>query len=511
MAKGFWARGGGRIGLFKIAAFCVSVALILTSGCFKRGPSEDPAIGDPLADLPVVLGNEALRLEQDTRGIGTLFNIGVFENRRLEANKVKAEREVEIEKLQNEISERFAYIKAVESIKNSIEKDCAVLPRYLELVNQIPRSDSTGKDLWKAAAVWVMVETTAGKYREFVDDMCTGQMVRKYLSVSDRVGKSVEARIQPSLSAAYGSFSNISSGYAQETDVSRLRKHIESLEKASETLRWVGSEYFDMHHETCMKNRAETTDVRGPTGASDDIFVKTFEETRSDIRMLADNVRLHIGVCRVYNSCMEKFANLMENGLQAKHVKPIEQLKGQLAAKEPEAPSKDSAALLTRGSEDIDRRVAAEADKMRRTRDQLEDLCKRPPDFSRRTEYLGQLREGQDELLGIKSVFYALNLFEDAEKAEAVKRLAERRVRAFDKLREMNDAQQEMRGYATELQRMPRPGSRTSAQRTKATEMRKKLQRFRIRFSQYRSDIDLEDSAGQALQMVDELTPQIGE
>jgi hypothetical protein len=487
------------------------LALIFTSGCFKRQPSEDAAIGDPLADLPVVLGNEALRLEQDTRGIGTLFNISVFEDRRREAEKVKAEREVEIERLQTEINERFAYINAVESIKNNIEKDCAVLPRYLELVNQLPRTNPTGGDLWKAAAVWVMVETTAGKYREFVDDMCTGQMARKYLSISDRVGKSVEARVQPSLSAAHGSFSNISSGYAKETDVSRLREHIESLDKASETLRWVGSEYFDAHHEICMKNRAEKTDARGPTGASDDMFVKTFEETRSDIRVLADNVRLHIGVCRVYNSCMEKFANLMENGLQAKDVKPIERLKGQLTAKEPEAPNKDSAALLTLGREDIDRRVAAEAEKMRRTRDQLEDLCKRQPDFSRPTEYLGQLREGQDELLGIKSVFYALNLFEDAEKADAVKRLTERRVRAFDKLREMHDAQQEMRSYATELQRMPRHGSRTSAQRTRVAEMRKKVQKYRIRFAQYRSDPALEDYAGQSLHMVDELAPQIGE
>lgn len=509
MAKGFWAWGGGKTGLFKIVAFCVGVALIFTPGCSK--PSEDAAIGDPLAGLPVVLGNEALRLEQDTRGIGTLFNISVFEDRRREAENAKAQHEAEIERLRTEINERFAYINAVESIKNNIEEDCAVLPRYLELASQIPRTDPTGEDLWKAAAVWVKVETTAGKYREFVDDICTGQMARKYLSVSDRVGKSVEARVQPSLSAAYGSFSNISSGYAQETDISRLREHIESLEKMSETLRWIGSEYFDMHHEICMKNRAERRDAGSPTGASDDVFVKTFEETRSEIRMLADNVRLHIGVCKVYNSCMGKFANLMENGLQAKDVKTIERLKGQLAAKEPEAPSKDSARLLTLGREDIDRRVAAEAEKMRRTRDELENLCRRQPDFARPTEYLGQLREGQEELLNVRSVFYALNLFEDAERTDAVKRLAERRVRAFNKLRDMHDAQQEMQGYATELQRMPRPGSRTSAQRTRVAEMRKTLQKYRIKFSQYRSDPDLEDYAEQSLNMVDGLTPQIGE
>jgi hypothetical protein len=512
MAKGFSARSSGRTGCFKLAAFCVGVALVFVAGCPRRQPSEQAAaLGDPLEDVPVVLGNEALRLEQETRGIGTLFNQSIFLDRKREADRVKAERELEIEKLEEEIEERFSYIRAVENIKNNIEEDCAILPRYLEFVSQIPITNPTGEHLWKAAAVWVKLERTAGQYREFVDDICTGQMARKYLSVSDRVQTSAENRVRPSLNAAGRSLADISSGYAQETAVSRLEQHLEALGKCSDTLGWIGADYFEEQHDICMKKAEARGGATRTTSANEEIFSKTFDERMSEIKMLTVDVGKHMGVCKVYSNCMEKFARLLENGLQARDVKPIKQLKKQLADKEPDAPNEDSAKVLTYGRDEMDRRVEAEAERMRRARDQLESLCRQPPDFARASEYLGQLRESQNEVLEIKSVFYALNLFEDAEKADAVKRLAERRVRAFDKLREMHDAQQEMQTYARELQQMPGPGMRTGAQHKRADAMRKSLRNYRIKFSPWKSNPDLEEYTRQCLDMVDELMAQVGE
>jgi hypothetical protein len=243
MGKGFSGRSSGKRGRLKTAAFCVGVALILAAGCSQRSPSDETAaLGDPLADLPVVLSNEALRLEQETRGIGTLFNQRMFEIRKSDAEAAKAEREIKIQELQKEIDERFAYVNAIEAIKNNIEMDCAILPRYLEYISQIPVRDPSGEHLWRAAAVWVKLEATAGKYREFVEDVCTGLMARTYLGIADRVQKSAEARAQPSVSAAYRNFSSISSGYARETVVSRLEQQLADLNKASDTLGWVGSE-----------------------------------------------------------------------------------------------------------------------------------------------------------------------------------------------------------------------------------------------------------------------------
>jgi len=512
MAKGFSGRSCGTRGRLKTAAFYVGVALILAAGCFQRRPSDETAaLGDPLADIPVVLGNEALRLEQETRGIGTLFNQGMFEARKRDAETAKAEREIKIQELQKEIEERFAYVNAIEAIKNNIEMDCRMLPRYLEFISQIPVRDPTGKHLWKAGAVWVKLEATAGKYREFVEDVCTGLMARTYLGIADRVQNSAEARVQPSVSAAYRNFSSISSGYARETVISRLEQQLADLNKASEVLGWVGPEYFDMHHKAFMKRKEARGGATQPTSESDEIFSKTFEETVSAIRTLNGDVRKHIGVCKVYNNCLDKFARLLENGLQAKDVDPIKGLKKQLADKEPDAPSKDSANVLKQGRDEMDRRVEAEVEKMRQTRDTIERLCGQPPAFDRPKEYLGPLREGQDELLEIKSVFYALNLFNDAENADRVSRLAERKVRAFDKLQDMHNAQQEMMQYSRDLQQMPRSGSRTSAQRRRAAEIRKRLQSYRIRFSPYRSDPDLADYAEQSLSMVDQLTPMAGE
>jgi hypothetical protein len=260
-----------------------------------------------------------------------------------------------------------------------------------------------------------------------------------------------------------------------------------------------------------MKRKEALGGAAQPTSESDEIFSKTFEETVSEIRTLTGNVRKHIGVCKVYNSCMDKFARFLENGLQARDVDPIKGLKKRLSDKEPDAPSEDSANVLKNGRAEMDRRVEAEVQKMRQARDTIERLCGQPPTFARPNEYLDPLREGQDELLDIKSVFYALNLFDDAEKADRVKRLAERKVRAFGKLQDMYNAQQEMTQYSRDLQQMPGPGARTSAQRRRAAEIREKLQSYRIRFSPYGSDPDLADYAEQSLSMVDQLTPMAGE
>ena len=512
MARGFSTRSRARMRWFTVATLCSGVVLVFAAGCVQKQPPEKvAATGDPLADLPVVFGREAQLIQRQSRGIGTLFNESLFEQRKRAAEKVKAEYQVQIDKLQDEIAERYTYIEAVEALKSNIEADCSRFPPYLELISQVSTPTLSGEDLWKVAAVWVVLETRAAQYRQYVDDVCTGQMAQKYLSISDSVQKAAESRIRPRLTGMYSDFSRISAGYAKATDVSKLKQDMTALNKTLETLGWVGSEYFDMHYALRRRTMAERTDVGEPTDKSGQVFIKMFDETVSEIKTLVHNVELHIGVCEVLNNCEEKFARLMEDGLQARDVKLIEGLKKRLADKEPQAPSEDSANVLKQGRDGMDRLVEQEVEKMRRTRDQLEALCKRQPDFARPENYLSQLREGQEELRTTKAIFYALNLFDDAEKADAAKQLAETREKSFDKLRQMYNAQQEMQAYARELRQLPRYGARTSAQRKRADEMRKKLQEYRIKFSRFVSDPDLADYAEPCLNMIDELIPQIGE
>jgi hypothetical protein len=69
----------------------LSLALLLLAGCFKEKAPAKTGTGDPLAQLPVVLSRQALVVQEQTRGIGTLFNQAAFEERNREAERVKAE------------------------------------------------------------------------------------------------------------------------------------------------------------------------------------------------------------------------------------------------------------------------------------------------------------------------------------------------------------------------------------------------------------------------------------
>jgi len=508
--RGFSTGRTARFRCVAVLALPVAWALLL-AGCSREAPPRKPVTGDPLAELPVVLSRPALVIQDQTRGIGTLFNEASFSERKREAERVKAEHEATIEKLQDEIDERFAYVNAVEALKNSIEEDSAKLAPYLELVSQVTGKDPSGERLRKVAAVWVALERRASQYRRFVDDLCAGDMARKYLSLSDQVQKEADRKIRPVLTSMYSRFTSIRDNYGKESSVTRLEQHLESLDKFSETLTWVGSEYYHMEHalykKMLMDERGTTV---GSTGEPKELFSTPFEELIRDIHKAARNVRAHISVCKVYDNCMKKFDRSMENGLQANDVPSIDGLKEQLADMQPQAPNDDSKNLLVRGREEMDDRVDREVAQMRKTREQLDELCKGKPDFADSERYLGRLRKGQEDLRTMKIIFYALNLFEDAQKADDVRGHAIRLEKAFGKLREMHEAYEEMQGYRGELQQMPPYAMRSSSQQQRANQIREKVQDHKIRFSEWVSDPELEEYADQCLTLIDNLTEQVG-
>jgi hypothetical protein len=457
-----------------------------------------------------VLSRPALVIQDQTRGIGTLFNDATFAERKREAERVKAEHEARIEQLQNEIDERFAYVNAIEALKNSIQEDSSYLAPYFELVSQASGKDPSGEQLRKVAAVWVALERRATQYRRFVDDICAGDMARKYLGLSDQVQKGADGTVRPVLNAMYTAFAGIADNYGKESTITRLEQHLGTLDKFSQTLTWVGSEYYDMGHTLYNKMLEDRGTRPGTSSETRALFSTPFQELIRDIDKTAGNVREHIGVCKVYNDCLKKFERLMENGLQANDVSAIDGLKEQLADIQPQAPNQDSKNLLERGREEIDDRVDREIAQMRKTRDQLDEICVGKPDFGDSERYLGRLRKGQGDMLTMKTVFYALNLFEDAEKAAEVRDHAMRLEKAFGKLREMHEAYEEMRGYMREVQQMPRDAMRSSAQRQRADQIREKAQDYKIRFSTWVSDPELEEYAEQCLTMIDGLTEQVG-
>jgi hypothetical protein len=333
-------------------------------------------------------------------------------------------------------------------------------------------------------------------------------MARKYLSLADDIQNGAESKIQSVLSGMHSRFADISANYGKESNLSRLEKHLETLDKLSQTLTSIGSDYYDMQHNLYSKGATDGPRAAGRAGKT--LFSTTFDELVVDIQASADKVRSHIAVCKVYNSCFKKLDQLMDNGLQANDVPVIDGLKDQLTDMKLQAPNQDSENLLVDGREEMDRRVEREADRMRRTLEQLDELCKGRPNFGDPEGYLGRLRKGQEELRAIKSVFYALNLFDEAQKAEDVRGHAGRLEKGFDKLREMNDAYQEMQGYARELRQMPAHGMRTSTQRNRADEIRDTLRDHRVRFSKWRSDIELQEEADRCLNAIDDLLEMLG-
>jgi len=491
-------------------AASLAAALLFLADCAKKTTPQKVVRGDPLSDLPVVLSRQALVVQDQTRDIGKLFNEFSFQERKREAERVKAEHEAQIGKLREEIEERFAYVKAVESLKNNIEEDGSKLAPYFELVSQAPGTSASDEELWKLAAVWVVLERKATQYRQFVDDVCAGQMAQKYLSLSDDIQKTAEKKIHSVLSGTHSRFSDIYENYGKESSVSRLEEHLETLDRFACTLTWIGSDYYDMQHTLYSKGMTQRSTGRGPASESKALYSTSFDEVMLDIQASADNVRSHIAVCKVYESCAEKFGQFMENGLQANEIPLIDGLKDQLADTKLRAPNEDSEKLLTRGREEMDRRVEQEADRMRRTLEQYDDLCSGRPDFADPEGHLGRLRKAQEELRATKSVFYALNLFDEAEKADHVKERATRLEKAFGKLCEMNDAYQEMEQYARQLREMPGYGLRTSAQQQTADQIRDKLRDYRARFSKWVSDVELREDAERCLAMTDSLIDQIG-
>jgi len=491
-----------------LTALSAAFAVLALAGCSKQEVPTNLGTGDPLAELPVVLSRDALVVQDQTRGIGTLFNEPAFRERNREAERVKAEYEAQIQKLRSEIEERFAYIKAVEALKNNIETDSSVLPPYFELVSQIPRTDPSDQDLWKLAAVWVALEGKATQYRQFVDDICAGQMARKYLSLSDDIQKGADSKIQSVFTSKYNRFSDISKNYGKESRVSSLQEHLETLKAFSQTLTWLGRDYYDMQHTLYTKSPREGSDSSGR--ASKGPFSTSFDEIVLDIQTTSDKIRSHIAVCKVYNSCMKKFSQLLENRLQANDVPLIDGLKDQLTDAKLQAPNADSENLLASGREEMDKRVEQEVARMRGTLEQFDKLCTGRPNFADPDGFLDQLRKGQEELRAIKSVFYALNLFDEAQKADDVRAHSARLEKAFGRLREMNDANEEMQGYARELQQMPGYGFRSSSQQNRADQIADNLRDYRIRFSKYRSDLELQEDADHCLNMIDKLLDRVG-
>jgi len=508
MMTRFSSAGATVLNRVRISALFLVCAALLLAGCFNDKAPSKTAAGDPLADLPVVLSRQALVVQDQTRGISTLFNEAAFAERNREAERVKAEHEAQILELKKEIEERFAYIRAVETLRNNIEGDSSILPTYFELVNQVPRTNTSDEDLWRLAAVWVELEGKATQYRQYVDDMCAGQMARKYLSLADDIQKSADGKIQSVIKGTHNLFADISKNYGKESSVSRLEQHLDSLGGFSQTLTHIGRDYYDMQHNLYSKRPREGSDAERRTGKG--LFSTSFDEIVLDIQATADKVRSHIAICKVYESCMKKFGQLMENGLQANDVPLIDGLKDQLTDAKLKAPNEDSENLLAHGREEMDKRVDQEVARMRRTLEQFDELCKGRPNFADPEGFLGKVRKGQEDLRVIKSVFYALNLFDEAQKADDVRQHGARLERAFGKLSEMNDADQEMQGYARELQQMPGYGYRSSAQRQRAEQIADRLRDYRIRFSEYRSNFELQEDADRCLSLIDKLLERVG-
>jgi len=488
------------------------VFALLLAGCRREAAPPKPPAGDPLAtdQLPVVLSRSALVIQDQARGIGTLFNEATFAERKREAERVTTEHEAKIEKLKKEIDERFAYVNAIEALKNNIEEDSANLPPYYELVLQIPARDATGEQIRKVAAVWTKLERRAEHYRRFAEDICAGEMARKYLSLSDQVQNAADEKLQSVLAGMYNSYRSISRNYGAESSVARLEQHLADINKLAQTLTWVGAEYCDLKHALYRKKMQEAGAAAARTAEGKELFSTSFEELMLDIDKTKTNIRKHIAVCKVYNDCLDRFERLMDNGLQANDVAIIDGLKGQLADMRPNAPNEDSRNLLERGRRQIDDAVERELDRMRSTRDQLEQLCEGEPDFSNPQRYLDRLRKGQDDLHEMATIFYELNLVDDARKASRVRDRAINIERAFDKLREMHRAYQEMEGYLRELQQMPRYQMRSAAQQQRADQIRQKIEDYKIRFSEWVTDPTLREYADKCLTMVDTLNRQIG-
>jgi hypothetical protein len=498
-----------------VAVLSVISAFMLATGCSQQQPSPRPPTTatkkNPFEDLPVVLGREALTLKQQTEGLGSLFNEPVFQERKQDAARVKTEDEAKIKQLEQEIKERFAYINAVEKIRSDIEKSSEELPRYLERLNQISFGNPSNEELWKVAAIWVELEKDAILPRQFAEDVCVGQMAQKYLAVSDQVAKQAENRVQSVLTNLYDAFSNVSANYGKESSAPRLEQHIVRLNRFTETLSWVGSEYYSMHKTLYEKARIARGDTSQPIGGTRELFSMSLEELNHDIRITVDNIRSHIAICKVYNECMSRFAQLMDNGLQAKDVAAIDALKKRLSDEEPHAPNKDSSNLLASGRNEMDARVEREVQRMRQTRDQLDALCNHTPDFAQPQSFVERLRKGQEEMRTAKEIFDALGQDEDGDKAGAVKDHLGRLEKAYDKLREMHFALEEMKGFAKELQQLPGYGARSSDQQQRATQMREKLRDYKIKFSQWVRDSELEERADECLMLIDELVRKIGE
>jgi len=493
-----------------IALSCVFVVLV--TGCTREPAPTKPPPEDPLAEdqLPVVLSRSALVIQEQTRGISTLFNERTFAERKREAERVKTEHEATIEKLKKEIEERFAYVNAIEALKNNIEEHSAKLPPYYELVLQIPARDATGEQLRKAAAVWAKLEIRAEHYRRFTEDICAGEMARKYLSVSDQVQNVADEKVRSVLTGMYNSFRSIYQNYGTESSVARLEQQLADVRKFAETLTWVGSQYYELKHALYLKKMQDTTATVASTSKGKELFSTPFEELMLDIDKTKDNIRKHIAVCKVYNDCLDRFEQLMDNGLQANDVAIIDRLKEQLADMRSNAPNEDSRNLLERGRRQIDDAVERELDRMRSTRDQLDQLCNGEPDFSSPDRYLDRLRKGQDDLHEMAAIFYELNLADDGRKASQVRDHAIRLERAFDKLRQMHQAYQEMQGYLRELQQMPRYQMRSAAQQQRADQIRERVKDYKIRFTEWVSDPTLREYANKCLALVDTLNRQIG-
>jgi hypothetical protein len=495
------------------AALVLSCAFaLLLAGCTREAAPPKPPPGDPLAtdQLPVVLSRSALVIQDQARGIGTLFNQATFAERKREAERVKTEHEATIEKLKKEIEERFAYVNAIEALKNNIEEDSANLPPYYELVLQIPARDATGEQTRKVAAVWTKLERRAEHYRRFAEDICAGEMARKYLSLSDQVQNAADEKVRSALTGLYNSFKSISKNYGTESNVARLEQQLADINKLAQTLTWVGAEYCDLKHALYRKKMQETGTTVGPAPEGKELFSTSFDELMADIDKTRENIRKHIAVCKVYNDCLDRVERLLENGLQASDVAIIDGLKEQLADMRPNAPNEDSRNLLERGRRQIEDAVERELDRMRSTRDQLDQLCQGEPDFASPERYLERLRKGQDDLHEMATIFYELNLADDARKASQVRDHAIRIERAFDKLRQLHQAYQEMQGYQRDLQQMPAYHMRSAAQQQRAEQIREKIEDYKIRFTPWFTDPTLQESADKCLTLIDTLNRQIG-
>ena len=105
MMTRFSRRGAAVLNCVAVTALSVVFAALLLAGCSKEKVPSDVGTGDPLAELPVVLSRQALVVQDQTRGIGTLFNEAAFQERNREAERVKAEHEAHLARLDGWVAE----------------------------------------------------------------------------------------------------------------------------------------------------------------------------------------------------------------------------------------------------------------------------------------------------------------------------------------------------------------------------------------------------------------------